>query len=154
MNMCGGTHQPPHTPIHPPSRAAGSPKHKSSISLELIEIFQFCVKILYPRTHIDYSWSPWTPPTYLPYPPRAKETQIRKITISIECIKIIQFCLKICDSWTLLHTYRLGMMCRWGVSYPKWHFYVLKPKKYIFFAPVTLWNQIFLFLHWFPLDHI
>ena len=26
-----------------------------------------------------------------------------------------------------------------GVSYPKWHFYVLEPKTFIFFAPVTLW---------------
>ena len=56
-----------------------------------------------------------------------------------EPIEIIQFCLKICDPWTLLHTYRLGLMCRWGVSYPKWHFYVLDSKKYIFFTPVSLW---------------
>ena len=79
-------------------------------------------------------------PRYLQPPgpsPRAEETEIRKITISIERIEIIQFCLKICDPWSLLHTYRLGL-CRWGVSYPKWHFYVLDPKKYIFFAPVTL----------------
>ena len=62
-------------------------------------------------------------------PPRAEETQIRRITITLERIKILQFCLKICDPWTLLHTYRLGLMCRWGVSYPKWHFYVLDPKK-------------------------
>ena len=90
-------------------------------------------------THIDYSWSPWIPPTHLPHPPRAEETQLRKITISLEWIKIIQFCLKICDPWTFLHTYRLGLMCRLGASYPKWHFYVSDPKKYIIFAPVTLW---------------
>ena len=43
---------PPDTLRHPPPtcplpRAAGSPKHKISISLELIEIIRFCLKILY-----------------------------------------------------------------------------------------------------------
>ena len=63
VHMCGGHPQPPHTPIHPPHtpihpphtpihppltpRAAGSPKHQNSISLELIKIIQFCLKILY-----------------------------------------------------------------------------------------------------------
>ena len=42
----------PHAPRHPPThlslpRATGSPKHKNSMSLELIKIFQFCLKILY-----------------------------------------------------------------------------------------------------------
>ena len=58
--------QPPPTPIHPapqppppPStqppipRAAGSPKHQNSISLELIEIIQFCLKILYLWTFLN-----------------------------------------------------------------------------------------------------
>ena len=36
---------PPPTCLLP--RAAGSPKHQNSISLELIKIFQFCLKILY-----------------------------------------------------------------------------------------------------------
>ena len=54
---------------------------------------------------------------------------ITKYAIKLERIKIIQFCLKIWDPWTLLHTYRLGLMWRWGVSYPKWHFYVFDPKK-------------------------
>ena len=41
--------QPPPLSIHPPSpRAAGSPKHQNSITLELIEIIRFCLKILYP----------------------------------------------------------------------------------------------------------
>ena len=54
-------------------------------------------------------------PTHLPHtpPPRAEETQIGRITITFEWIKIIQFCLKIWDPWTLLHTYRLDLMCRW-----------------------------------------
>ena len=43
---------PPDAPRHPPPtcpflRATGSWKHQNSISLELIEIFQFCLKILY-----------------------------------------------------------------------------------------------------------
>ena len=48
--VCVGT--PPMPPDSPPStcplpRAAGSPKHQNSISLELIEIIRFCLKILY-----------------------------------------------------------------------------------------------------------
>ena len=43
---------PPDALRHPPSTcplpsATGSPKHQNSISPELIEIFQFCLKILY-----------------------------------------------------------------------------------------------------------
>ena len=50
MCMCGGhPSMPPDAP--PPTcplpRAAGSPKHQNSISPELIEIIQFCLKILY-----------------------------------------------------------------------------------------------------------
>ena len=50
MCMCVGT--PPIAPDAPPPtcplpRAAGSPKHQNSISPELIEIIQFCLKILY-----------------------------------------------------------------------------------------------------------
>ena len=56
VHMCGGTPQPPSTPIHPPPptpRAAGSPKHQNSISLELIEIIRFCLKILYLWTFLN-----------------------------------------------------------------------------------------------------
>ena len=50
MCVYGGT--PPMPPDAPPPtcplhRAAGSPKHQNSISLELIEIIRFCLKILY-----------------------------------------------------------------------------------------------------------
>ena len=50
MCMCVGTL--PYVPRCPPPtcplpRAAGSPKHQNSISPELIEIIQFCLKILY-----------------------------------------------------------------------------------------------------------
>ena len=42
VHMCGGTPQPPPPPsTHPHPRAAGSPKHQNSISLELIEIIRF-----------------------------------------------------------------------------------------------------------------
>ena len=114
---------PPDATRHPPptcplSRAAGSPKHLNSISPELIEIVQFCLKILYLWTILNsYRLQLITPDTLhppAPPPPRAKETQIRRITITLERIEIIQFCLKIWDPWTLLHTYRLGLMCRWG----------------------------------------
>ena len=50
MCVCVGI--PPMSPDAPPPtcplpRAAGSPKHQNSISPELIEIIQFCLKILY-----------------------------------------------------------------------------------------------------------
>ena len=144
VHMCGGHPQPPPTP-----RAAGSPKHQNSISLELIEIIRFCLKILYFWTLLNsyrlYLFTLDTP--HPPAPPsQAEETQIRRISITFERNEIIEFRLKIWDPWTLLHTYILHLMCRWGVSYPKRHFY---PKS----APVTL-KKIFLFLHWIPLDHI
>ena len=56
MCMCVGA---PPTTLHPqpPSqttpRAAGSPKHQNSISLELIEIIRFCLKILYLWTFLN-----------------------------------------------------------------------------------------------------
>ena len=121
----------PHPPA-PPLRAKETQIGRITITLELIEIFQFCWKILYLWTFLNsYRLQLITPdtPTHLPHPPRAEETQIGRITITLEWIEIIQFCLKICDPWTLLHTYRLGLMCMWGVSYPKWHFYVFHPKK-------------------------
>ena len=50
--MCVCVETPPMPPDAPPPtcplpRAAGSPKHQNSISPELIEIIQFCLKILY-----------------------------------------------------------------------------------------------------------
>ena len=50
--VCMCVETPPHAPRCPPPtcplpRAAGSPKHQNSISPELIEIIQFCLKILY-----------------------------------------------------------------------------------------------------------
>ena len=52
---CGDT---PPCPRHPQPtcplpRAAGSSKHQNSISLELIEIFQFCLKIIYLWTFLN-----------------------------------------------------------------------------------------------------
>ena len=55
VHMCGGYPQPPPTPIHPPPtpRGAGSPKHQNSISLKLVEIIRFCLKILYLWTFLN-----------------------------------------------------------------------------------------------------
>ena len=56
VHMCGDTPQPTSTLIHPPLpplRAAGSQKHQNSISLELIEIIRFCLKILYLWTFLN-----------------------------------------------------------------------------------------------------
>ena len=55
VRVCGDT---PHAPRYPPPtcplpRAAGSPKHQNSISPELIEIIQFCLKILYLWTFLN-----------------------------------------------------------------------------------------------------
>ena len=56
VHMCRG-HPPttshPHPPTPPTPRAAGSPKHQNSISLELIEIIQFCLKIIYLWTFLN-----------------------------------------------------------------------------------------------------
>ena len=56
--MCVHVGTPPMPPDAPPPtcplpRAAGSPKHQISITLELIEIIQFCLKILYPWTFLN-----------------------------------------------------------------------------------------------------
>ena len=52
VHVCTCMWEHPHAPRHPPPtcplpRAAGSPKHQISITLELIEIIRFCLKILY-----------------------------------------------------------------------------------------------------------
>ena len=48
------SNHPPPPSTHPPTpRAAGSPKHQNSISLELIEIIRFCLKILYLWTFLN-----------------------------------------------------------------------------------------------------
>ena len=51
VHVCGDTPMPLDAPDTPPPtcppRATGSPKHQNSISLELIKIFRFCLKILY-----------------------------------------------------------------------------------------------------------
>ena len=56
MCTCVGAplnHSPPPS-THPPTpRATGSPKHQNSISLELIEIIRFCLKILYLWTFLN-----------------------------------------------------------------------------------------------------
>ena len=57
MHVCAhvwGYPQPPPTPIHPPPhpRAAGSPKHQNSISLELIKIIRFCLNTLFESLNI------------------------------------------------------------------------------------------------------
>ena len=137
VRVWGDTPHAPRCPWHPPStcplpRAAGSPKQQNSISPELIEIIRFCLKIFYLWTFLNsYRLELITP--NIPHPPapppRAEKTQIRRITITLEPIEIIQFCLKICDPWTLLHTYRLGLMCRWGGVLSQMALLCFGPKK-------------------------
>ena len=57
--------------------------------------------------------------------------EITKNAITFERTKIIEFHLKIWDPWTLLHTCRLQLMCRWGVFLSQMTFLCKK-------APVTL----------------
>ena len=53
LHVCGG-HPPTTLHPHPPTpTAAWSPKHQNSISLELIEIIWFCLKILYLWTFLN-----------------------------------------------------------------------------------------------------
>ena len=55
VHMCGTPPIPPnipHLPV-PPLEPQGVPKHQNSISLELIEIFRFCLKILYLQTFLN-----------------------------------------------------------------------------------------------------
>ena len=53
--VCGAppNHPPPPYTNPPTPRATGSPKHQNSISLELIEIIRFCLKILYLWTFLN-----------------------------------------------------------------------------------------------------
>ena len=69
MHVCVCAHvwghpQPLPTPIHlpPTPRATGSPKHQNSISLELIKIIWFCLKILYLWTFLITPHPPALPP--------------------------------------------------------------------------------------------
>ena len=143
MCTCLGTPPMPSDapqPICPLPRAAGSPNQQKFISPELIEIIRFCLKNLYLWTFLNSSrltlitLDTSHPPAP---PPWSRRSRNLKNAIKREQIKIIEFWLKICDPWALLHTYRLDLMCRWGVSHPKWHFYVSGPKKYMFFTPAT-----------------
>ena len=58
-------------------------------------------------------------------PPWRWPFAITKYAITLERIEIFQFYLKIWAPWTLLHTYRLGLMCRWGCPITN----VFDPKK-------------------------
>ena len=51
------------------------------------------------------------------------------IFLHLSAKKIIEFHLKICDPWALLHTYRLGLMCRWGGIPSQMALLCFEPKK-------------------------
>ena len=140
-------------PICPLPRATGSLNHWKFISPELIEIIQFCLKNLYLWTFLNSSrLTLMTLDTLHPpaLPSWSQRSWNLKHAIKCEWIKIIEFRLKICDPWALLHTYRLDLMYRWGVSHPKWHFYVSNPKKYMFFHSYNSLDKKFPV---FALDH-
>ena len=121
--MCAHVWGLPHPPTlpstHPPTPQGGGGNTQNSeisICLDLIEIIRFCLKNLYLWTFLNSSRLTLitldTPHPPAP-PPGAEEAEILK-TIKREWIEIIEFRLKICDPWTLLHTYRLDLMCMWG----------------------------------------
>ena len=72
-------------------------------------------------------------PQILPHPPAPPPWSWRspkcKNSIKHERIKIIEFCLKIYDPWNLLHTYRLGLMCRQGAVPSQMALLCFEPKK-------------------------
>ena len=91
----------PHTPIYPPhplptSLGVGSRISKISIRFELIEIFQFCLKIwnLWRLPHLCVgAWVGW----WVVWVNGWVHSQIINNWINLDLIGIIQFCLKICD---------------------------------------------------------
>ena len=101
MCMCvrGTLSPPPPTSTHPPTPRGGTPRiNQNSIALELIEIFQFRLKIwnlwrlLHPWVGVWFSgwvggWVGW-------WVGSGQNTKNLKI---VDWIKIIQFCLKIYD---------------------------------------------------------
>ena len=79
-----------------------------------------------------------------------RDNEITKNDITFERIEIIEFRLKIWDSWTLPHTCRLQLMCRWGGVLSQMAFLSKKcsgdPQK-IFF-PVFALDPIRPYLDW------
>ena len=79
--MCRGTPHPsiPTSTHPPPPRAAGSPKHPNSISLELIEIlFEDSLPLNTPEliwTIVDHPGHP----THLPHPPQLRKPKLEEL---------------------------------------------------------------------------
>ena len=71
-----------------------------------------------------------------PAPPSwSQRSPNRKNSIKCEWIKIFEFCLNICDPWALLHTYRVGLICRWGGVLSQMALLCFKPKKvHVFYS--------------------
>ena len=126
------THPHPHPPTHPPPRGGNTQNSEISICLDLIEIIRFCLKNLYLWTFLNSSRLTLitldTPHPPAP-PPWSRRSRNLKNSIKREWIEIIEFRLKICDPWTLLHTYRLDLMCRWGGVPSQMALLCFKPKK-------------------------
>ena len=137
--VCGGC--PMRTCMHMHARMHMHVKHAKHGCLHLGGHLQFLYMYKCACVHVCACGGiPPMPPDAPPPPapsPELQGAQIR-ITITLERIKIIQFCLKVRDPWTFQHTYRLGLMCRWGVSYFKWHFYVFDVKKCSCDSPIKI----------------
>ena len=130
MSTCLGT--PPY-PQMPPNPSAPSPELQGArISPELIKIISFCLKNLYLWTFLNSSRLMLitldTPPPTCPAPWSWRSPNLKN-AIKHERIEIIEFRLKICDPRALLHTYRLGLMCRWGGVSSQMALLCFEPKK-------------------------
>ena len=79
--------------------------------------------------------------------PRPRGSKISKNWISLELIKIIWFCSKIYDLWILLHSYRLGLVCRRGCTIPHNIFIFQAPKKVHIICSCQAPGEMFLFSH-------
>ena len=108
-----------------------------------------CMHVYMCGVHPD---TPTLPPTH--HTPQNQGVQITKNSINHEWIEIYQFCLKICGLWTLLHLYRLGLVCRWRGVPSQIAFFYFGPKKCMFFIPMSPQIKVFLFLHWILIDHV
>ena len=123
----GCTLSPPPTPIHPaPQPPGGTPGIiQNSIALELIEIFQFCLKIWnlwrLPHPWVGVWFGGWVGGWVGWWVGSGQITENLKI---VDWIKIIQFCLKIYDLWRHHHPWVgvSGLVDGWvnGWSQVKW----------------------------------
>ena len=126
------THPSTHQTIHTPIGGGVSTDFKSSNTIEISRLVQILLNfywfwgppsggwgwVEWPCGGVGMMWGWWgqcgndwddVGTTW----GQCGDHEITKNAITFEWIKIFQFYLKIWDPWTLLHTYRLDLICRW-----------------------------------------